>query len=59
MSKSNTVTTDVYELECTDCGFEETVEGGPLEAIEVANAHEKSNGQGSTDHFVNLKLAEE
>lgn len=47
-----------YELSCTDCQFETTVEGTPIEALDVANEHEQSYTTDEPDHFVNFRLAD-
>lgn len=45
-----------YELVCTDCPFETTVEGPFLGALDVAEDHQEDNGRQPSDHFVNVEL---
>lgn len=47
-----------YKLTCTDCGFETTVEGDALDALDVADEHQTENGRVSGTHFVNLELCD-
>lgn len=48
-------TTDVYELTCTDCPFETTVEGDCFDAIDAAEAHQEEHGISPMDHVVNFE----
>lgn len=55
MSKNATETpSNNFELTCTDCTYETTVEGTFLDALDVANAHEDEHGRTHTDHFVDV-----
>lgn len=47
---------EVYRLECTDCGFEETVEPDVDAAYDVIEAHESAHEEAAERHFVNLEL---
>lgn len=48
---------NVYDLACTDCDFEVTVEGDLFDALDVAESHEtERGGSGTMEHFVNLEL---
>lgn len=49
-------TSDLYELTCTDCSFEATVEGDFGDALEVADNHQGEFGEITADHFVDLEL---
>lgn len=51
-------TAHTYELTCTDCAFETSVEGSFLEALDVADAHQEKHGDPLTKHFVNLKRSD-
>lgn len=53
-----TASTNVYELTCTDCAFETTVEGSVFDALDVADSHQDEHGQALTEHFVNFELSE-
>lgn len=57
-SDPETMTTYTYELRCTDCGFETTVEGDTDAALDVAESHQEEYGDDGTDHFVNCEVAE-
>lgn len=49
-------TAKTYELLCTDCSFEATVQGSFHEALDVAEAHQDDYGKAPADHFVNFQL---
>lgn len=56
MAESDETTTGpVFELVCTDCTFERTVEGTFYDALDVADEHQEENGTVSTEHFVNFR----
>jgi hypothetical protein len=44
-----------FELSCTDCSFETTVEGEVMDALDVAESHQTKQGESVTDHFVNFE----
>lgn len=48
-----TTTTRVYELDCSDCSFETTVEGDFYDVYEVIDDHQEDQ-EDYTDHFVNF-----
>lgn len=48
----------VYDLTCTDCGYETTVEGSAHDALDVAEAHQEEYGDAYTDHVVDLELTD-
>lgn len=45
-----------YELVCTDCEFEATVDGTVHDALDVADSHQQERGTRIEDHFVTFKL---
>lgn len=47
-------TTGRYRLCCSDCSFEDTVEGDLNAALDAANAHQEVRGDTDPEHFVNL-----
>lgn len=47
-----------FELSCTDCPFETTVEGAATDALDVAESHQTKQGEGVTDHFVNFERSD-
>lgn len=49
-------TTGLYRLNCTDCSYEDTVEGDLGAALDAANAHQEARGDTAPEHFVNLEL---
>lgn len=49
-------TSKTFELTCTDCTFETTVDGSFYDALDVADAHQEEHGVAPTDHFVNFQL---
>jgi len=53
--ESRTTTEATYTLMCADCAFEATVEGGFLDAIEVADEHQESRSEALADQFVNVE----
>jgi hypothetical protein len=46
---------NTYELTCTNCAFEITVEGTVYKALEVADDHQDEHGETDSDHFVNFE----
>ena len=44
-----------YDLSCTDCSFEATVEGGFGDALETADEHQDGSGA-AAEHFVDVEL---
>lgn len=50
-----TASKPVYELACTDCSFESTVEGEFLDALDVADEHQEQYAGSSMEHFVNVE----
>lgn len=44
-----------FDLSCTDCSFETTVEGSVSDAFDVADAHQEDHGDTPTGHFVNFE----
>lgn len=48
-----TTTIRVYELECSDCSFEETVEGDFYDVYDVIDDHQEEQTD-FADHFVNF-----
>lgn len=51
-------TTGSYRLSCSDCSYEDTVEGGLEPALDAANAHQDARGDTVPEHFVNLEFEE-
>lgn len=49
-------TTGLYRLRCTDCSYEDTVEGDLDSALDAANAHQETSGDAAPEHFVNLEI---
>lgn len=43
-----------YELECTDCPFQTTVDGEFDEVFDTIEAHREKQSAGPTEHFVNI-----
>ena len=48
----------IYDLECTDCWFEEAVYGDLDDALDEVEAHRKRQRAGPREHFVNLHRRE-
>lgn len=48
--------THEYELFCTDCDFEATVNGTVHDALDIADTHQEEYGERPMDHFVTFKL---
>lgn len=44
-----------FDLSCTDCSFETTVEGSVTDAFDAADAHQEEHGETPTGHFVNFE----
>lgn len=47
-----------YELTCTDCSYQDTVDGSVHDALDEAKAHEDEHEKHSTQHFVDLELVD-
>lgn len=57
-SDTKDATSDLtYELTCTDCAYEATVDGSVHDALDVAKAHQEEHGGLSTEHFVDFELS--
>lgn len=55
MSKNATETASKnFELTCTDCTFETTIEGTFLDALDAADSHEAAHERGHLTHFVDI-----
>lgn len=56
LDTTNADTTGRYRLRCSDCSFEDTVEGDLNAALEAANGHQTTRGDTAPEHFVNLEF---
>lgn len=45
-----------YELTCTDCAYETTVEGDVHDALDAAKLHQEAHENTATGHFVDFEL---
>lgn len=45
-----------YELSCTDCSYEATVDGSVHDALDTAQAHREEHGSTYGGHFVDFEL---
>lgn len=52
---SETDTGARYDLTCTDCSFEATVEGEFGDALDTADEHQDGSGA-AAEHFVDVEL---
>lgn len=52
-------TTGRYRLRCSDCSYEDTVEGDLNAALDAANAHQATLGETDPEHFVNLEFQDD
>lgn len=50
--------TFTYELTCTDCAFEATVDGGVYDALDVAEAHQEKYEDPYAEHFVDFEVSD-
>ena len=48
--------TKTYNLTCTDCQFEATVNGDCYEVLDLIDAHQAEHEGDAFDHFVNFEL---
>lgn len=56
-TEPDTATTrNVYDLTCTDCEFEATVEGSVHDALDEARRHRTENEETYTEHFVEFEI---
>lgn len=49
---------NTYELTCTDCAYEATVNGDVHDALDAANLHQGVHGDTAAEHFVDFELSD-